>query len=91
MNSICRCWVDRVTSWCTPFVVSTGGGSSIEAVAHDPPEKILTITLDQPTSIMPHHGVKRVAKALGLIRRQRYRMRGGKGLLNKLYEGFIDT
>ena len=46
--------VDRVTSR-VAIVASTEGGMNIEEVAHDTPEKILTITVDPATSIMPHH------------------------------------
>src|SRR6266513_3291447 len=56
--------VDRATSR-VAIVVSTEGGMDIEKVAHDTPEKILTITVDPATNICPHH-VLRVAKALGL-------------------------
>jgi succinyl-CoA synthetase beta subunit len=56
--------VDRVTSR-VAIVVSTEGGMDIEKVAHDTPDKIVTITVDPATAICPHH-VLRVAKALGL-------------------------
>jgi len=56
--------VDRVTSR-VAIVVSTEGGMDIEKVAHDTPDKIVTITVDPATNICPHH-VLRVAKALGL-------------------------
>ncbi|HUP67605.1 MAG TPA: ATP-grasp domain-containing protein, partial [Sphingomicrobium sp.] len=46
-------------------VASTEGGMDIEAVAHDTPEKIETITIDPATGLMPHHG-RAVAAALGL-------------------------
>jgi succinyl-CoA synthetase beta subunit len=46
-------------------VASTEGGMDIEAVAHDTPEKIETITIDPVTGLMPHHG-RAVAAALGL-------------------------
>ncbi|MEO5809454.1 MAG: ADP-forming succinate--CoA ligase subunit beta [Sphingomicrobium sp.] len=46
-------------------VASTEGGMDIEAVAHDSPEKIHTITIDPATGLMPHHG-RAVAKTLGL-------------------------
>ncbi|WP_448586028.1 ADP-forming succinate--CoA ligase subunit beta [Thermaurantiacus sp.] len=46
-------------------VVSTEGGMDIEAVAHDSPEKIVTLTVDPATGWRPHHG-RRVAAALGL-------------------------
>src|SRR3954469_17189149 len=47
------------------IVVSTEGGMDIEKVAHDTPEKILTVTVDPATGICPHHAL-RVSKALGL-------------------------
>ncbi|RJE84511.1 ADP-forming succinate--CoA ligase subunit beta [Paracoccus onubensis] len=56
--------VDRATGF-TSFVVSTEGGMDIEAVAHETPEKILTLGVDPATGFMPHHG-RAVAKALGL-------------------------
>ena len=56
--------VDRETSRIA-FVVSTEGGMDIEQVAHDTPDKIVTITVDPATNICPHH-VRRVSKALGL-------------------------
>ena len=52
------------------MVASTEGGMDIEAVAHDTPEKIETITIDPVTGLMPHHG-RAVAAALGLIGRSR--------------------
>jgi succinyl-CoA synthetase beta subunit len=78
--------VDRVTSR-VAVVVSTEGGMDIEAVAHDTPEKILTITIDPATGIMPHH-VRNVSKALGLNGDLQKQM---GPLLNKLYKAFIDT
>ena len=42
--------VDRETGR-VAFVVSTEGGMDIEAVAHDTPEKILTITIDPATGV----------------------------------------
>src|SRR5215211_2119890 len=56
--------VDRGSSR-VAIVVSTEGGMNIEEVAHDTPEKILTITVDPATNICPHH-VRSVSKALGL-------------------------
>ena len=47
------------------FVVSTEGGMDIEEVAHSTPEKIVTLTVDPATGVMPHHG-RSVAKALQL-------------------------
>jgi len=68
-------------------VASNEGGMDIEAVAHDTPEKIDTITIDPATGLMPHHG-RAVAAALGLsgdLARQAAKV------LAKLYDAFIGT
>jgi len=56
--------VDRESSR-VAIVASTEGGMDIEKVAHDAPDKIVTITVDPVTNICPHH-VRRLSKALGL-------------------------
>src|ERR1700757_4252967 len=56
--------VDRAKSR-VAIVVSTEGGMDIEQVAHDTPEKIVTVSVDPVEGIRPHH-VRRIAKALGL-------------------------
>jgi succinyl-CoA synthetase beta subunit len=56
--------VDRETGR-VAFVVSTEGGMDIEAVAHDTPEKILTVTIDPATGVTDADGVK-LAAALKL-------------------------
>jgi succinyl-CoA synthetase beta subunit len=56
--------IDRQTSRIS-FVASTEGGMSIEDVAHDTPEKILTFDVDPATGLSDFHG-RRVAFALGL-------------------------
>jgi succinyl-CoA synthetase beta subunit len=78
--------VDRATSRIA-VVASTEGGMDIEAVAHDSPEKIHTITIDPATGIMPHHG-RAVAAALGLtgdLAKQ------AQNVLAKLYDAFVAT
>jgi succinyl-CoA synthetase beta subunit len=75
--------VDRASS-CVAVVVSTEGGMDIEKVAHDTPDKILTITVDPVANICPHH-VRRISKALGLVPDQQKQM---SALLTKLYEAF---
>ncbi|UUP15682.1 ADP-forming succinate--CoA ligase subunit beta [Nitratireductor thuwali] len=56
--------IDRATSR-VAFVVSTEGGMDIETVAAQTPEKVVTLTVDPATGLMPYHG-RLVAKALGL-------------------------
>jgi succinyl-CoA synthetase beta subunit len=56
--------VDRASSR-VAIVVSTEGGMDIEKVAHDTPDKIITITVDPVAGVMGHH-VRRLAKALAL-------------------------
>jgi len=68
-------------------VASTEGGMDIEAVAHDTPEKIQTITIDPATGLMPHHG-RAVSAALGLsgdLAKQ------ASKVLAKLYDAFVGT
>jgi succinyl-CoA synthetase beta subunit len=77
--------IDRTTSR-VAFVVSTEGGMSIEDVAHDTPEKIITFSVDPATGIQPHHG-RTVAKALQLsgdLAKQ------AGDLVTKLYTAFVD-
>ena len=78
--------VDRETGRIA-IVASTEGGMDIEAVAHDTPDKIDTITIDPATGLMPHHG-RAVAAALGLhgdLAKQAAKV------LAKLYAAFIGT
>jgi succinyl-CoA synthetase beta subunit len=77
--------VDRAKSR-VAIVVSTEGGMDIEKVAHDTPEKIVTITVDPATNICPHH-VLRVSKALGLSGDLQKQM---SKLLTGLYRAFIE-
>jgi succinyl-CoA synthetase beta subunit len=77
--------VDRAKSR-VAIVVSTEGGMDIEQVAHNTPEKIVTITVDPATNICPHH-VLRVSKALGLsgdLQKQMSKM------LTGLYRAFTE-
>jgi succinyl-CoA synthetase beta subunit len=69
------------------IVASTEGGMDIEAVAHDAPEKIETLTIDPATGLMPHHG-RAVAAALGLT--GDLGKQAGK-VVGKLYDAFIGT
>ncbi len=78
--------VDRESSR-VAIVASTEGGMDIEKVAHDTPEKIVTITVDPVTNILPHH-VRRLAKALGLEGDLAKQM---GPMLSKLYQAFVET
>jgi succinyl-CoA synthetase beta subunit len=76
--------VDRATSRIA-FVISTEGGMDIEAVAHDTPEKIETITVDPATGIMPHHG-RAMAHILGLSGDQ---AKQAGTVLGQIYTAFV--
>jgi succinyl-CoA synthetase beta subunit len=78
--------VDRESSR-VAIVVSTEGGMDIEKVAHDTPEKIITITVDPVANICPHH-VRRLSKALGLDADLARQM---SPLITNLYKAFVDT
>ena len=56
--------VDRETSRIA-FIASTEGGMNIEEVAHETPEKILTMTIDPASGYSAFHG-RKIAAALGL-------------------------
>jgi len=78
--------VDRGSSR-VAIVASTEGGMDIEAVAHDTPEKIVTISVDPVTNICPHH-VRRLSRALGLGADLGKQM---SPLITNLYKAFVDT
>jgi succinyl-CoA synthetase beta subunit len=76
--------VDRETSRLA-FVLSQAGGMDIEEVARTQPDKIVTLSVDPATGIMPHHG-RRVAQALGLtgdLAKQ------AQSLMSQLYGAFL--
>jgi succinyl-CoA synthetase beta subunit len=77
--------VDRATARIA-VVASTEGGMDIEQVAHDTPEKIVTISIDPTANICPHH-VRRLSKALGLdgdLQKQ------ASPLLTYLHKAFVE-
>jgi succinyl-CoA synthetase beta subunit len=78
--------VDR-SSGRIAIVASTEGGMDIEAVAHDTPDKIETLTIDPATGLMPHHG-RAVAATLGLTGEL---ARQAQNVLAKLFEAFLGT
>jgi succinyl-CoA synthetase beta subunit len=77
--------VDRGSSRIA-IVASTEGGMDIEKVAHDTPEKIVTITVDPATNICPHH-VRSVSRPLGLDADLQKQM---SSLLTLLYKAFTE-
>ena len=77
--------IDRQTSRIS-FVCSTEGGMSIEDVAHDTPEKILSFTVDPATGLSDFHG-RRVAFALGLTGNQ---VKQCVGIVKNLYRLFVE-
>ena len=77
--------VDRATSR-VAIVVSTEGGMDIEKVAHDTPDKIVTISVDPTANICPHH-VRRISKALGLDADLQKQM---SPLLTLLHKAFVE-
>ncbi len=56
--------VDRTVSRVS-FIASQAGGMDIEKVAHDTPEKIVTLSIDPASGYFPFHG-RKIAFALGL-------------------------
>ena len=69
------------------MVVSTEGGMDIEAVAHDTPEKIQTITIDPAEGFQPHHGraAAFALKLTGDLNKQCVK------LVEQLYNAFVAT
>src|SRR4051794_6809366 len=78
--------LDRETSR-VAIVVSTEGGMDIEKVAHDTPDKIVTIQVDPVANICPHH-VRAVSKALGLDADLSKQL---SPLLTNLYRAYVDA
>jgi succinyl-CoA synthetase beta subunit len=77
--------LDRETSR-VAIVVSTEGGMDIEKVAHDTPDKIVTVSVDPVTGVAPHHA-RRISKALGLDGDLQKQM---AAMLPALYKAFVE-
>ena len=77
--------IDRGSSRIS-FVVSTEGGMSIEDVAHETPEKIISFDVDPATGLSDFHG-RRVAFALGLEGGQ---IKQCVAIVKALYKMFIE-
>ncbi|WP_297297546.1 ADP-forming succinate--CoA ligase subunit beta [uncultured Methylovirgula sp.] len=76
--------LDRTTSE-VAFVASTEGGMSIEEVARQTPDKIITFSVDPATGILPHHG-RTLAAALQLTGEAAQQ---AVSLAQKLYAAFL--
>jgi succinyl-CoA synthetase beta subunit len=68
------------------FVISTEGGMDIEAVAHDTPEKIITLAID-PEKGVTADDVKKINAAYGLSVDA---AKDGESLFPILYKAFVD-
>ena len=77
--------IDRGSSRIT-LIASTEGGMDIETVAHETPEKILTVATDPVTGLMPFHA-REIAFGLGLSGDQ---IKSASKLLSGLYTAFTD-
>ncbi|MDB5663667.1 ADP-forming succinate--CoA ligase subunit beta [Cypionkella sp.] len=77
--------IDRNSSRIS-FVVSTEGGMSIEDVAHNTPDKIISFDVDPATGYSDFHG-RRVAFALGLEGAQ---VKQCVGIVKNLYRLFVE-
>jgi succinyl-CoA synthetase beta subunit len=77
--------VDRATSRIS-FIVSTEGGMDIEKVAHDTPDKIVTLSVDPASGYSPFHG-RDVASALKLTGDQ---IDQCVKLVGQLYQAFVE-
>ncbi|MDO9568985.1 MAG: ADP-forming succinate--CoA ligase subunit beta [Hydrogenophaga sp.] len=77
--------IDRQSSRIS-IVCSTEGGMSIEDVAHDTPEKILSFTVDPAAGYSDYHG-RRVAFALGLTGNQ---IKQCGQIVKNLYRLFVE-
>jgi succinyl-CoA synthetase beta subunit len=77
--------VDRATSRIS-FIASTEGGMDIEKVAHDTPEKIVTLSIDPASGYSPFHG-RKLASALKL---GGDRIEQCVKLIDALYRAFVE-
>ena len=77
--------VDRATSRIS-FIASTEGGMDIEKVAHEAPDKIVTLSIDPASGYAPFHG-RKIAAALKLEGAQ---IDQCVTLIGQLYRAFVD-
>ncbi len=81
----CSLLVDRATGRVS-FVVSTEGGMDIEAVAHDTPEKIVTVDIDPGTGVTEAD----VAEINGALKLDGPAAQDGETLFPTLYRAFVE-
>ena len=81
----CSLLVDR-SSGRVSYVVSTAGGMDIAAVAHDTPEKIITVAID-PEAGVTEADVKTISDAYGLSGAA---AEDAKSLFPALYKAFVE-
>ncbi|RME63229.1 MAG: ADP-forming succinate--CoA ligase subunit beta [Alphaproteobacteria bacterium] len=77
--------VDRATAR-VAVMASTEGGMDIEAVAAETPERIMTLSIDPATGLMPYHA-RRVGFTLGL---EGALLKDFASLLKALYQAFTE-
>ncbi|MBF0664093.1 MAG: ADP-forming succinate--CoA ligase subunit beta [Brevundimonas sp.] len=81
----CSLLVDRGTGRVS-FVVSTEGGMDIEAVAHDTPEKIVTVDIDPEAGVTEAN----VAEINAALKLDGAAAQDGETLFPTLYRAFVD-
>ncbi len=81
----CSLLVDRATGRVS-FVVSTEGGMDIEAVAHDTPEKIVTVDIDPEAGVTEAN----VAEINGALKLEGPAAQDGETLFPTLYRAFVE-
>ena len=81
----CSLLGDRATGRVS-FVVSTEGGMDIEAVAHDAPEKIVTVDIDPEAGVTEAN----VAEINGALKLDGPAAQDGETLFPTLYRAFVD-
>ncbi len=81
----CSLLVDRTTGH-VAFVVSTEGGMDIEAVAHDTPEKIITVDIDPTTGVTDAD----VAKIIAAYKLDGAAAADAKAVFPALYKAFTE-
>jgi len=82
----CSLLVDRSAGQ-VAFVVSTEGGMDIETVAHDTPERIITVDIDPTAGVTPAN----VAAIVAALKLEGAAAEDGKTVFPALYKAFTET